>query len=188
MKMVTPWLSARRRSRALISMMPAGSSPFRLVQDEELGRVDESASEREPLLVPEREHACQSVSIFSQLHELYDLINGRRTGAGQAALDLEVFPDRKVGIRRCRLHEVADARKDTDPVTGERGPQDRHLARARPNKAQQHPDGGGLTRAVSAEKAVDFPAADVEVDVYHGLHGSVALGQTPCPDCRSALD
>ena len=84
----------------------------------------------------------------------------------QGRLELHVLApgEQVVGLQRHVLHHVADASAHLTGLPGD--VEAAHAGRARRGREQrrQHPDGGGLARAVGSEQPDDVARLDVEVE------------------------
>jgi hypothetical protein len=63
------------------------------------------------------------------------------------------------------FHQRSDTPQHSPSGRRHRLSQQRNLTSSRRDEAEQHTDGGGLARAIGAEKAVDCPARNRHVDV-----------------------
>ena len=170
---------ACQRAKQLADLDDAGrvQRVGRLVQDEQVGVVQQRPGQREPLPVAEREHAGATVGVVLEVHEPDGLADRLPRRSGQPALDLEVLAHGEVGVGGRALDEVADAAEDL--ALARTHPPAEHLdvAGARADEAEQHADRGRLAGAVPAEEPVDLAAPDRQVERVDGAHVAVALGE-----------
>ena len=112
MKTVTP-CSLGERAQQLADLDDAGGVERvgRLVEDEQLGAVQQRAGEREPLLVAEREPPGAPVGVLAEPQQLDGLGDRRARRPREAALDVEVLAHGEVRVGGRGLDEVADARE-----------------------------------------------------------------------------
>jgi ATP-binding cassette subfamily B protein len=127
----------------------------RLVQQEEVGAVDQRLGQRHPRLLPGRERAGGAVQQLGQLEVARQGgdARGQLRDAVEVAIDAQVLfhaePVRQGDVGRGEIHP------------GERGeavprhvvPQRRDAPRGGHQQAEQHADRGGLARAIAAEQA-----------------------------------
>ena len=106
-------LLAGQRAQQLADLDDAGGVERvgRLVEDEQLGTVQQRPGEGEPLLVAEREHLGAPVGEPAEPQQLDDLGDRRARRPREAALDVEILAHGQVGVGGRGLDEVADAGK-----------------------------------------------------------------------------
>jgi hypothetical protein len=97
-----------------------------------------------------------------------------RTGRVQKR---QVRPARQVPVRRRRLDQRTHLRQDLGNPGRHGLAEHLDLAAGGVYEAEQHPDQGGLARAVRAEKAVPIAGPDLEVDVVDREHAAEPLGE-----------
>ena len=182
-KTVTP-CSPAQRAQQLADLDDAGGVERvgRLVEDEQLGTVQQRPGEGEPLLVAEREHLGAPVGEPAEPQQLDDLGDRRARRPREAALDVEILAHGQVRVGGRGLDEVADAAKAPFAPGCTRLPSTSTSPRGRPDEAEQHADGGRLAGPVPAEKAVDLAAAHVEIEGVDREHVVVALRERACGD------
>ena len=157
----------------------------RLVEDQELGIVDERPREREAPLHPARQHADSHLLLAAQPGEFEQLRNAR---GERRAIDVEIAAvDAKVlGDGEIRI-EVVDLRHDAHADAGDPGGLGHaladHLDRAaigidEPEAAAKR---RGLARAVGAEQREAFAAPDLEGEPAHDLVRAVELAEPRDP-------
>src|SRR5207342_3701898 len=145
----------------------------RLVQQEDLGTVDQRARQGHALALPARELARLALSEGRQLH------HRERVGRAVAALGrrhlldlepvLDVLLHRHVGeqgvVLEDRVH-VALVRGEVGDVLAA----EQHPAGGRGLEPRDHPEAGGLARSGGTEHREELTLADLEVDAVHGDH------------------
>ena len=149
----------------------------RLIEEEQVGLIDERAGEREPLLLSAGEVLVPCVPFLLE------------PDFGQHVVDgpAPAVESRKEGDRfehghllfELRLLEL-DANALAYLVAG-RSPgetEDLYRARIRPLEPFEHFDGRGLAGAVRAKQADTGPPPDDEVDAGNGREVAVALDET----------
>ena len=153
----------------------------RLVEEQDLRRVDQGAGQAELLLHPPGEIARQT------------LLEGREVAEGQQAVDLllapaardavdvgievDVLHDRQVAIEAEALAHVADRLLEGlglahDVMAGDPG-----IAAGRLQNARQEPHGRGLARAVGPHQPEDLRLTDAERKLVHGGHAVEGAAQ-----------
>src|SRR6266851_1007489 len=74
--------------------------------------------------------------------------------------------------------QIADATLDLDAVLKTIETVNSRGTGSRSENAHEHPDRGGLTRAIRAEKCEDLSVRDGQIEIFYGLKSAVAFGQT----------
>ena len=148
----------------------------RLVEDEDVRRVDEGDRERQPLPDAERHFVGQLVHEFGKLEPfaqgLDPVRNGVRCHAEQFCMKLKVLMDGEFRIEGEGLAHVADAAAHIDVLGIDLVAEQSGLAIACRQETGQDLHGRRLAAAVRTQEAEDFSAPDAEADVIDG--GEVA--------------
>ena len=139
----------------------------RLVEDEELGIVDERARERQASLHAARERADADVALAREPGEVEQTRNAlasstSRGKAEVAAVDQQVLAHREVGIEVVHLRHDADANARFARGLGHRLADHLDLPAVGIDEAEAAAQRRGLARAVGAEQAEALAAADGE--------------------------
>ena len=153
----------------------------RLVQEQDLGLVDQRPGDGEAALHAARQRLDLVIGPLGQLHEVQQ---PRRAlgddGPRQAevpAVDQEVLPDGQLHVQGVLLRHDAEPGPDRRAVGHRVHAQDRQLAPARRRDAADHPHGRGLAGAVRAEEAERLTPPELEIDPVHGGEITEPLGQ-----------
>ena len=164
----------RRRARgssSRMSRMPAGSRP--LVGSSRISRsgvLEQGGRDRQPLLHAERV-GLVAVALAAGQADLLE----RRVARGVGSTPDRAGEQREVlaaGEARARTWAARRPRRPgrspraARPGTG--SPKSAHLAGAGAGQAEQHPDRGGLARAVGAEEAVHAAGGHRQVEAVDG--------------------
>ena len=140
----------------------------RLVEDENLGLVDDGDGEREPLANPQRQIRGALIEIILEAEPSDQLGNTRlrllRRQVEKVRVKIEVLPDGQLDIERERLRHVADTVSRAHVPCIEGLSEQERLAFARRQQAGQHFHGRGLAAAVRAEEAEYLAPLDGEAD------------------------
>ena len=153
----------------------------RLVEQQQLGVVDQRPGDREPrFMPPDSGSTGASARSPSWANAISSAALLPRTRAGQAEVAAVDSRFSRTVSSVSRLSSCG-----TTPIRARiRGPSTsgvhaQHLQRAaRPRRhAGDHPHRGRLARAVRTEEAEDLAARDVDVDAAHGLELAEALAQ-----------
>ena len=160
----------------------------RLVEEKDLGLVDESPGDRQAALHAARKRLNQVARPVTQLHEVEQLHRpAARLGVRQvevATVDEQVLEHRQLCVERVRLGHHAQAAADARPMVVRVGAKHGQLtARARRHGAD-HAHGRGLAGAVGTQKTERLTRRDVEVDRVYGCERPEALGQAAGMDER----
>ena len=157
-----PELPARQR------IDPAG----RFVEEEDRRLVENRTPEREPLPPAAGEIAGQRGFAALEAGHLDDELPARLDPVAGQAVNASPEPDVLVDgqqlVEREPLRHVADPLFDALGVGRDIDAADERGARGGPQQAAQHPDRGGLARAIAAEEPEDLAARDVERQVVDG--------------------
>ena len=169
--------SANERMSARTSRVPCGSSPFVGSSSTSSSRGMSSAFASPSRCFMPSEYACaflraacESPTRSSASATRAVAVRARRVPVGgvEAA---QVRLARQEGRERRPLHERADARQHRVHVPRHVGAEHARVARGRRDQAQQHPDRGGLARAVRPEEPEHGPARHREVEAVDGESG-----------------
>jgi hypothetical protein len=157
-----------------------------LVEKEQLRLVHHGGGEAQALLLPSREVPdAVLLALFEAIlgEKLVDARSAlRRRDRVDLAHELEVLPHREVLVEGEALGHVADLAAQPLGVGGDPTVEHLGLAFGRPQEPAEHPDRGGLSRAVGTEKSVDLGAADLEVHVVDGQERAEGTGQVAGAD------
>ena len=152
----------------------------RLIEEEQLGAVDQRAGDREPLFLPAGQRADAGATLFLELHEREHLVH--RVGAPvEAAEQRDRLRDRELvaelGVLELDAETLAQRAPPGPVVPTHR----QHLDRSRVGKREpfEDLDGGSLAGAVGAEQAETLAGLDREVETGNRHDVAVALDQ-PC--------
>ena len=154
----------------------------RLVEDEQLRTAQQRTGQAEPLLHAERVGLDRPAADAGQPHLLEHLVDPRPPGAPRAARpggveQREVLPAGEVAVVRRPLDECADPGQHAAARSRHPGAEQLDLPAGGQHQPEQHPDGGGLARAVGTQESVDVAVADVEVDPVDGAQPAELLDQ-----------
>ena len=160
----------------------------RLVEDQQLGLVDQRHRQRESLPLPQGERVRQDVDDLRQAEAL----DGGFNPVGDLLLrDLEqpcvedqVLPDRQLGIEREALRHVAHPPPGGEVLALDLSAEQPGLSFARRQQARQHLHGRRLAAAVGAEEAEDLAPLDPEAHPIDSDEIAEATGQAPRLDGR----
>jgi len=158
----------------------------RLVQQQQLGLVDQRLRQRDARLLTGRELAVGAIDEIAEVE-----IRGQLRDAVREILHCielaehgEVLPHREphrhVDIGALEIHPAQHGRA----LLGHAMPQHLHAAGGRQHQAHDHRDGRGLAGAVAAEKAGDAAARERKGDVVDGAGLLVDLDEVIDRDCR----
>ena len=128
-----------------------------LVEHEQLAAHEQRVREPEPLLHAERVRVHLLAGGVRESDPVERLGDARGSGAARrvpvgGVEAAQVRLARQVGRERRPLHERADAGQHRVHVPRHVGAEHARVARARRDEAEQHPDRGGLARAVRPEE------------------------------------
>ncbi len=151
----------------------------RLVEDDELGIVDQGLGDSRPLHHPLREAADGGVGGSSKAHEVEKVLSALpplpRAEAEQAAGVVQVFARREVVVEIGMLGKVTHLVPPGGVSLSM--PEDGEGAAVRMEETRDDLQGRGLTRAVGPEVAEDLPGSNLEVQVRED--GDGPLSQVP---------
>src|SRR5262249_28999984 len=106
----------------------------------------------------------------------------RARDAEEAAVVVEVLPDRQRTVECVRLRDDADLALDIGWVPGHIEARDERAAAGRDDCRRQHPDRRRLAGAVRAQNAEELAAPHLEVEPVDGDERAVDLAQLLGPD------
>ena len=152
----------------------------RLVEDDDLGRADESAGDAHALAVALGQVLDDALADVTDAHHLADLTDVGLAGelaALQLVVEAQVLVHRHVQVEGGLLGEVADLLFGVEGISQHVDACHADPSRGGGEVAREDVHGGGLTRAVGPEEADDLALADGEADVVHGAIGAVVLDQ-----------
>ena len=152
-----------------------------LVEQQQLGLVDERACDREPALHATRQRVDLRVAPVGQLHEIEQLLGAlldeRTRQVEVAAVDEQVVPDGELGVVVVLLRDHADAAADRRAGVLRVEAEHPELAGRDRRHASDHPHRRALARAVRTEEPERFARLDREVDAVDRDERSEFLGQ-----------
>ena len=151
-----------------------------LIEDEDRRPTDQRAGQPKPLLHAERILLRQPFAKRRQPDELQRVGNAAFRQAENSADDLEVFLPGQVAVECGRFNKGADFLQNRHPVGGVRLAVDLKAARSRMRQAEEHLHGGGFSRAVWAEKPVNAPFPDMQIQIGNRREVPVRFGQVLC--------
>ncbi|MNN36434.1 hypothetical protein D3C81_1503320 [compost metagenome] len=150
------------------------------VQQQYRGFVDQGAGQGHPLLLAARKFMGLALAEAGQAHHLQRLVGqAALPGAVRARLVItqavgDVLRHRKVR-EQCITLEHHIHRPQVGRHPGYRLPGQQHLASRGLLEAGDHPQGGGLAAAGTAEKGMEGAAPHLEVQAVDRRHGAIAL-------------
>ena len=140
----------------------------RLVEQQDLGAVDEGARQRHPLLLPTGQLGGTALLVAAQLDELEHVVDLAPDFADAAATQAErhVLEDVEVREQRVALEDrVHRALVGAQPA--DVPPRDRDGARRRLLEPRDHPQRGGLAAAGGSQKGEEAPLLHEQVQGVH---------------------
>ena len=144
----------------------------RLVEDQDVGRMDHRHGERQALADAERQGVGQGAVDVGEVEARQHIGDTGRDPVGghgeEAGVQVEVLPNRQLAVEREGLRHVADAAAHIHVLGVDRVAEEVRRALACLQKACQHLHRRGLAAAVGAEEAEDLALVDAEADVLHG--------------------
>ena len=152
----------------------------RLIEENNLGRMDQCAREREFLLHAARQRLRQAFSKRGQPRKIEQFVPPFLIALDPVNLgkEFDIFVYGQIAIQREGLREVADARLDFFRL----GSEIKSKNLPRPTRwiqdAAQEPDRGALAGAVGADQAEHFAAVHFQIKTGHGLHPAKRPGKT----------
>src|SRR5581483_8854437 len=152
-----------------------------LVQDDDVGIVDQRLGDAHPLLVALRElayelaaHVFDLTGVQSVLEPLADAARRQPLEPGD---ELEVRLDRHLGVERHRFGQIADALPGLQRLAEHVVAGHSHGPRGRRHEAGDDAHGGRLSGPIGTQKAEDLALLHGEADVAHRQLVGVALAQ-----------
>ena len=153
----------------------------RLVEDQQVGPVDQRHGELQALPLSQRERVGQRLHDLIEAEprgRLFDALRDLVLGhVKELGVQDQVLPHRQLGIEREGLRHVADLAADGDVVGIDRLAEQPGLPLGGRQQAAQHLHRRRFAAAVGAEEAVDLPPLDPEVDVIDRGETAEPLGQ-----------
>jgi hypothetical protein len=160
----------------------------RLVQDDQLGVVDERPGDQQAPLHPPGERLDPVACAVRQVREVQQLLRAPRGSLGVdsevVALEDQVLANRQIAVQVRLLRDDPDPRLDLAPVRPGVEPQDAQLAALHRGEPVDHLHRRRLAGAVRPQKAEADAGRHVEVDPLHGHAPAVALLE-PAGDDRA---
>ena len=159
-----------------------------LVEQQQLGLVDEGARHDEPPLHAARQRVDAVVATVAQLHERQQLVgaltNDRAGEVEVSPVDEEVVPNGQLGVEVVLLGRDTDARADAGTVDRGVHPEHAQLAAGDGRYTPDHAHGGALARPVRPEEAERLARLDVELDAVDRHERPEALREAVALDER----
>ena len=151
----------------------------RLVQEQDLGIVDQRMGQAEALLHAPREPLDVGLALVGEVDQLQEIADDPLPGGGREAVaageEVEVLPDPHVVVDPERVRHEAEDATDLVGVPAHRPAGDLGLAGRRLEERGQDPEGRRLAGAVGPDQAEDLALLDVEVEAGDGERLVVAL-------------
>jgi hypothetical protein len=152
-----------------------------LVEEEDLGAVDDGGGECELFLHAVGEVGDELFGLGGEAHE-FEKLGGAGGGGGgvetvHAADEAKVFGGGEAAEEGEAFGDDADLAFDFDGVGDGVEAEDLDAAGGGGEEAGEHLDGGGLAGAVGAEEAEELTGGDGEVDVLDGGEVAEAAGE-----------
>jgi hypothetical protein len=161
----------------------------RLVQEEELGTVDQCSRQGQALLHALAVVACLLVSPVCEVKDLQQACDAGRDlaprHAVQRGIDLKVFPARQALIEGRGLGQDPGALAQRGALVHRRQPQHLGCARGRGQHPVQQPDGRRLAGAVVAEEAEHLACLDLQGQTVHCNSRPEVAGQPVGDESRN---
>jgi hypothetical protein len=159
-----------------------------LVEQQQLGLVDERAGDREPSLHPTGKKLDVIPGPVFQLDELEELLGATPSEipcqAEVAGIGDEVLVDVQLGVERVGLRHDPQARPDPRAIIERIHAKHSQGAGGGGRDAADHPHRRRFARAVRAEKTEGLAALDIEVDRVDRDELAEAFGQATGMDKR----
>src|SRR6478609_1390157 len=165
----------------------------RLVQHQQVARLQQRGGEAEPLLHAERVLPVRLGRRRAETDPVQGGVGapaaGARVGGGVAGVQpREVRAAREVRVERRALDQRADPGQHARGLLRHRGAEQPGAPRGRVREAQQHADGGRLAGPVRPEEPVHGAAGHGQVETVDGdLAAPEPLGQPRGPDGQVAV-
>ena len=158
----------------------------RLVEDQDVGILDQGIGDAEPLEHPSRIGLRRVVASGGQADLLKNLVD---RGLRQLPLDSvqlggvpEVLAPREIAVEPDTVRQVADPALDLERLAQRVEAGDFRTALGRLGQSEQHQDRCRLTRSVRPQYADDLARVDFKIDMVDREGRAVALGQPLRPD------
>jgi len=159
----------------LVGVEPAGG----LVQNQNVGLVQQHLGHPDPLAIPFREladrladHATKLALLHNRLDPLPLAVFGKTAGIGKK---LEQAAGRHVGIQRAVLRQITEPLGSGDPVTGHVMASDERPTLGRGEVAGQDLHRGALAGTVGAQERHNLAPRNPERDILDGDEVAVEL-------------
>ena len=152
----------------------------RLVENDDLGRADESLRNADTLAVALREIFDQTFVDVADLDDLADLLEvllAVELAALEIVVEDEIFLDGHIEVERRLLGQIADVLLGFERIVKDVDARNRDVARGRREITRQNVHRRTLARTVGAKQADDLPLFDLEADVIHRTIRAVILYQ-----------
>ena len=153
----------------------------RLVQQEDLGLVDQRPGDREPAPHSSGEHLDPGVGLVLELRERQQALEAdadhRLLEAEVSAVDEDVLADRQLAVEAVVLWDNPDPPPDLRAVVPRIQPEHAQCPRGDGRGCTEHPHGRRLPGPVGTEKAKGHATPEFEVDAVDGVERRRAI---PC--------
>ncbi len=156
-----------------------------LVEEQDLGVVDERVRQAEPLLHAARQRLDVLVALVAEVDELEEVADhassaGRRDAVA-ASEEVEVLPDLHVVVDPEHVRHEPDDAPHLIGVPGHRPARDLGLPGRRTKERGEHAQDRGLAGAVGPDQPEDLTGLDRQVDAGHRQRAVVPLDQALGP-------
>jgi hypothetical protein len=158
-----------------------------LVEDEELGVVEQRPGEARPRLLAQGEVAEALDRLLAELEALEPALHGEPRRAGEQRVHAQVLAHREPPVHHRLGGGEAHPRQRRPLVALGIHAEHVHRARVRTDQAQDHVERRG-PGAVGAEEPQDLPAAQLERHVAEGVRAAKALGEAVHRDGRRGVE
>ncbi len=145
------------------------------IEQQQVRISEQRLRQAEPLLHSGRISAHSPVCRGGQAHCFQSLPYGAKRSIQKPPVHLQVFPPREVQVKRRGFHQRADFRERPETAGFERLSEEKDAAAVRPLQTEDHPDRGGFTRAVRAQKPIDGPLRHGEAEALYCRRSAVGF-------------
>src|SRR5579885_2242139 len=153
----------------------------RLVEEENLRRVQQAPRDLKPAAHPARKSFDERVAAFPKLEEFEERLGALAPlalrDAVEDAVDFHVLPRRQILVETWVLEDDAEASAHLIALDRRVESVELYLAARRSQERRQHLDGRRLPRAVRAEEGEDLAAMHLERNVVNGGDFAEALDE-----------
>ena len=181
MRIVLPERAELAEQLAQLDAGPRVEARRRLVEEQDLGIVDEGVGEAQPLLHAARQGLDVLVALVAEVDELEEVADHPSPPGGRdpvaAGEEVEVLPDLHVVVDPEDVRHEAEDAPDLVGVPGDGEAGDLGLAARRPQQRGEDAQRGRLAGAVGPDQAEDLAGLDGQVDAGDGQRAVVALDE-----------